>query len=111
MLKDRHGKMFECRNFLDLRPVLLKNAYFRSVIDSFPTEYGSWSCAKEKLSIPLEAHDKRSVGRNFSNFLCKNIRELGPAVFRGRLMAFQNRTACVASSKGRQNLESVRPTV
>ena len=26
-----------------------------------PEEYGCWCCAKEKLSISLEVHDKRSV--------------------------------------------------
>ena len=34
-----------------------------------------------------------------------------PAVFRGRLMAFQKCTSGVAASKGRQNLESVQLTV
>ena len=36
--------------------------------------YGSWSCAKEKVSIPLEKH--ASVERNFSKFSGKNLKEL-----------------------------------
>ena len=35
------------------------------LIDSYPREYGSWSCAKEKLLLPLEAHDKFS-GKNLT---------------------------------------------
>ena len=35
------------------------------LIESFPTTYSSWRCAKEHFSIPLEAHHKRSVEQNF----------------------------------------------
>ena len=31
---------------------------------------------KEKLPIPLEAHDTRSVEGNFSKFSCKKFKEL-----------------------------------
>ena len=46
------------------------------LIESYPKEYGSGSCAKEKLSIPLEAHDKHSVEQKFSKFSCINFKEL-----------------------------------
>ena len=39
--------------FSVLRPVVLKNAYSTQLIQSYPREYGWWSCSKEKLSIPL----------------------------------------------------------
>ena len=34
------------------------------LIDSFPTTYGPRSCDKEKLSIPLEPHDKAQSSTN-----------------------------------------------
>ena len=41
------------------------------LIDSFPLMYGSWSWAKEKLSIPLEAHDKAQLNEIFLSFQAK----------------------------------------
>ena len=35
------------------------------LIESYPREYGSWSWAKEKLSIPLEALDKAQSSEIF----------------------------------------------
>ena len=60
MLIPLAGKRFERCNFLVLRSVLLKNACFISahLIESYPRESGSWSWAKEKLLIPLEAHSR-----------------------------------------------------
>ena len=41
------------------------------LIESYPMEYGSWSWAKEKLSIPLEAHDKAQLSEILQVFLQK----------------------------------------
>ena len=41
------------------------------LINSFPLPYSSWSWAKEKLSIPLEAHDKAQSGEIFLSFRAK----------------------------------------
>ena len=41
------------------------------LIESYPREHGSWSWAKEKLSIPLEAHDKAQLSEIFQVFLQK----------------------------------------
>ena len=41
------------------------------LIESYPREYGSWSWAKEKLSIPLEAHDKAQLSEIFQVFFQK----------------------------------------
>ena len=46
----------ERRNFLVVRPVLLKLHISTQLIGSFPMTYGPWSCDKEKSLIPLEAH-------------------------------------------------------
>ena len=61
-------KSFERRNFLVLRPVLLKMHISTQLIKSYRREYGSWSCTKEKLSIPLEAHDKAQSSEIFLSF-------------------------------------------
>ena len=68
MLKDRRGKEVQALSFLVLRPVLLTNAYFSSAIESYQKEHGSWSCVKEKLSIPPEAHDKAQSSEIFLSF-------------------------------------------
>ena len=44
------------------------------LIDSFPTDYCSWRCAKEKWSILLEAHDRAQSGENFQSFCSKNLK-------------------------------------
>ena len=44
------------------------------LIESYPREYGSWSWAKEKLSIPLEAYDKAQLSEIFLSFLAKNLK-------------------------------------
>ena len=44
------------------------------LIESYPREYGSWSWAKKKLSIPLEAHDKAQLSKIFLSFLVKNLK-------------------------------------
>ena len=41
------------------------------LIESYPSEYGSWSWAKEKFSIPLEAHDKAQLSEVFQVFFQK----------------------------------------
>ena len=41
------------------------------LIDSFPLTYSLKSCDKEKLSIPLEAHDKAQLSEIFQVFLQK----------------------------------------
>ena len=78
------------------------------LIESFPTEYGSWSCAKKKLLIPLGARGKPSFKRNFSKFSCKNLKScnflsFGPScwncIFKlSRSRAFQRRTVCPTST-------------
>ena len=57
-LKTVNWKRFECRNFLMLQPVLLKLHVSNHLTQSYPIDYGWWSCGKEKFSIPLEAHHK-----------------------------------------------------
>ena len=44
------------------------------LIESFPMEYGLGRCAKEKLPIPLEAHDNPSVERNVLSFRAKKLK-------------------------------------
>ena len=70
-LKIVNGKRFQRRNFLVLRPLLLKNAY-----PEYPREYNWWSCGKEKLLIPLEAHDKAQSSDIFLSFQAKKLKEL-----------------------------------
>ena len=41
------------------------------LIKSFPMAYGSWSCAKEKLLIPLEAHHVGSSSEIVLSFHAK----------------------------------------
>ena len=42
-------------------------------IQSYPREYGWWSCGKEKLSVPLEAHHKAQSSEIFL-FSGKNLK-------------------------------------
>ena len=73
MLKDSQlKKRFERRNFLVSRPVLLKDAHFNSANQTYPGDYGWWSCGKEKLSIPLEAYHKAQSSDIFLSFPAKN---------------------------------------
>ena len=53
----------------------------------------------------------RELSNDFSDMVVQRKKVAGPALFRGRLKAFGKCTNWVASSKGRQNLESVRLTV
>ena len=45
------------------------------LIQIYPREYGWWSCGKEKLSIPLEAHHKAQLSKIFK-FSGKKSKEL-----------------------------------
>ena len=54
------------------RPILLKLHILARLIESFPTTYGPKSCDKEKLLIPLEAHDTAQSSENFLCFPPKN---------------------------------------
>ena len=58
----------EGRNFFVLRPILVKFHIRTRLIEGFPREHGSWSWAKEKLLIPLEAHDKAQLSEIFQVF-------------------------------------------
>ena len=71
-LKTVDKKSFERRNFLVLRPVLLKLAYFNSANWELSNAAGPRSCDKENLSIPLEAHDKAQLSEIFLSFQAKN---------------------------------------
>ena len=73
-LKIVNWKRFERRNFLVLRPVLLKIHISTKLIQSYPREYGWWSCGKEKLSIPLEAHHKAQSSDIFLSFQAKKLK-------------------------------------
>ena len=70
-LKAIDRKSFERGNFLVLHPVLLKIAYFKSLIDSFPLTYSPKSCDKENLSIPLEPNHKAQSSEIFLSFQAK----------------------------------------
>ena len=41
-------------------------------MDSFLKTYGLWSCDKEKMSIPLEAHHKAQWNEIILSFQAKN---------------------------------------
>ena len=41
------------------------------LIERYPRKYGCWSCSKEKLSIPLEAHYKPQSSDTFLSFQAK----------------------------------------
>ena len=108
-LRTVQRKSFEPGNFLVLRPVLLKIAYFNQVIDSFPVPYCPKSCGKEKLSIPLEAHHKAQSSENFLSFQPKNWKSCNFLSFgqscwncifkRRRWIAFKRPTACRIPAK------------
>ena len=109
MLKDRPKKELRARYFLVIRPVFLKMHISTQLIHSFPLTYGMWSCDKEKLSIPLEAHHKAQLSEIFL-FSGKNLKEqyflsFGQSCWncifkRPRLRAFKRRTACqIAAEK------------
>ena len=61
-------KAFESRNFLVLRPVLLKFNISAQLIENFLNGYGSCNSAEDKLSISLESHNFLET-RNFLVFL------------------------------------------
>ena len=44
------------------------------LIESYPRENGLLSCAKEKLSIPLEAHEKTQSSEIFLSFQAKKLK-------------------------------------
>ena len=50
------------------------------IIESYPREYGSWSWAKEKLSIPLEVHDKAQLSEIFQVFF-QNLKSCNFFIF------------------------------
>ena len=54
-----------------LPPVLLKNAYFSSTNRELSKGVRLLELAKEKLSIPLEPHDKAQLSEIFQVFLQK----------------------------------------
>ena len=111
-LKIGNRKRFEHRNFLVLRPVLLKNAYFNSADPEprDPREYGWWSCDKEKLSIPLEAHHKAQSSNIFLSFQAKKSKRAVIFLSFGqscwtctfklpRSRAFEQRMTCPSAAK------------
>ena len=52
------------------------------LIQSYPREYGCWSCGKEKLSIPLGAHHKAQSSDIFLSFQAKNYKSFNFFSFR-----------------------------
>ena len=64
--------MFERRNFLVLRPVLLKNAYFNSANPELSKGVQLVELRKEKLLIPLAAQHKAQSSDIFLVFSPKN---------------------------------------
>ena len=59
------------------------------LIESFPLTYGSNSRAKEKLSIPLEAHDKAQSSKIFLSFQARNLKSCNFFIFWPILLELQ----------------------
>ena len=88
---------------------------------SYPMGYGWWSCGKEKLSIPLEAHHKAQSSEIFLNFQAKKVKELyflffGQSCWNCRFKlqrstAFEQRMTCPSAAKKScgSHLFGVRP--
>ena len=53
----------ESRNFFVLRCILVKFRFRTQLIESFPTTYGSWRCAEEKLHF-TPVHTLRQLERD-----------------------------------------------
>ena len=73
MLKDRRWKMsiFTLVTAFVFQSHVLscwKMHISAQLTESYPRKYGSWSCGKEKLSIPLEAHHKAQSSKMFLFF-------------------------------------------
>ena len=65
----------ESHNFLVLGPIMVEFHIRAQLIQSYPMEYGWWSCGKEKLLICLEAHHTAQLSEIFL-FLCKKFKDL-----------------------------------
>ena len=71
--------------------------------------YGSWSCGKEKLSIPLKAHHKAQSSDIFLSFQAKKLRAVifyllanhaETCIFKlPRSRAFEQRMTCPSAAK------------
>ena len=70
------GKRFERCNFLVLRPVLLKIAYFNSVNQQLSMDVLPKELRQRKIVDPSIGAPKCSVNRNFSKFSAKKLKEL-----------------------------------
>ena len=92
---------YQSHNFFVLGPILMKFQIRARLIDSFPSTFRFWCCAKEKLHF-TPFHTLRPLKRDEALF---------PPL--GRVVEFRARyrQIPVRGFGGRQNLETVRPTV
>ena len=92
----------ESHNFFVLGPILVKFHIRTRLIDSFPTIFRTWWCAEENLHF-TPVHTLRQL---------KRVEALSPPP--RRVVEFRARYRQIpvrGFSGGRQNLETVRPTV
>ena len=93
----------ESHNFFVLGPILVKFHIRTRLIESFPSKYRFWSCAKENLHF-TPFHTLRQLKHDEAQFP-----PLGRVVeFRARYRQIPGRGFFLG---GRPNLETVRPTV
>ena len=91
----------ESHNFFVLGPILVKFHIRTRLIESFQTIFRSWWCAEEKLHF-TPFHTLRLLKRDEARF-----HHLGGRRVSSEVPA----DTCTRVLGGRQNLESVRPTV
>ena len=92
----------ESHNFFVLGPILVKFHIRTRLIESFPTIFRTWWCGEEKLHF-TPFHTLRQLKRDEALF---------PPL--GRAVEFRTRYRQIPLRRlrgGRQNLETVRPTI